>query len=108
MMVNRSGAQPTRITLEVGKVLEAFTVDVYEPEDLGNGHAPSIILVVGGAGKDLRSGDGPTRGKSAVGTHDLASLLASEGYWAFVPSRRGDPAWTCKDWELLPERLFVG
>jgi dipeptidyl aminopeptidase/acylaminoacyl peptidase len=44
MMVNRSGAQPTRITLDVGKVPEAFTVDVYKPEDLGNGHAPPIIV----------------------------------------------------------------
>jgi pimeloyl-ACP methyl ester carboxylesterase len=104
MVMNWSGAQPVRIMIEVGEVREAIAVDVYKP-DTGNGPAPSIILVTGGAGKDLRSGDDTTRGKSAVGTHDLAAVLASEGYWAFVPSRRGDPAWTYKDWEVLPERF---
>jgi len=97
--------QPTRISIEVGEHRESIAVDVYKPETGGDAPAPSILLVTGGAGKDLRSGDQITRGKSAVGTHDLAVLLASQGYWVFVPSRRGDPAWRDEDWEALPERF---
>lgn len=83
--------------LQVEGSSEHFNVDVYTPEtaescqQIDSSHGfPGIIIVAGGGGKDMLTGT-VVRGKHAAAYHDVAECLAANGYWVFVPSRRGDP-----------------
>jgi alpha-beta hydrolase superfamily lysophospholipase len=73
---------------------EHFNVDVYLPAGIRpeRNAAPGIVMVIGGGGKDLLTGE--PRGKYAVAYHDIAVHFSDAGFWVFLSSRRGDPSRT--------------
>jgi alpha-beta hydrolase superfamily lysophospholipase len=73
---------------------EHFNVDVFLPADIRPERkaAPGIVMVIGGGGKDLLTGE--PRGKYAAAYHDMAVHFSDAGFWVFLPSRRGDPSRT--------------
>jgi len=91
-------------------------IDVYRPEVAGaqvdTKRKPVIIIACGGGGKDPTTGS-PLTGKHAAGYHDLGEALSRAGFWAIIPSRRGDPKRTpqmrdnlAPQFHRLPEELF--
>lgn len=73
---------------------EHFNVDVYVPTLMRPTRkaAPGIVMVIGGGGKDVLTGE--PRGKYAAAYHDIAAHFSDAGFWVFLPSRRGDPSRT--------------
>ena len=93
-----------------------MNIDVYRPEVAGaqvdTKRKPVIIIACGGGGKDPTTGS-PLTGKHAAGYHDLGEALSRAGFWAIIPSRRGDPKRTpqmrdnlAPQFHRLPEELF--
>lgn len=83
-----------KLYLKVGDSGERINIDVYPPAapapSGGFATRPVVIVACGGAGKDLRLGKSLV-GKFAASYHDIGEWLAGAGFWAIIPSRRGDP-----------------
>ncbi|HEV2842614.1 MAG TPA: hypothetical protein VGW39_14925 [Chthoniobacterales bacterium] len=95
-----------------------INVDVYAPRGSDVRDAkdsnPAVVVVCGGGGKDARTGKETLIGKHAAAYHDLGESLSDAGFWAIIPSRRGDPQRTqalhqnlSPQFGRLPQVLFV-
>ena len=76
---------------------DRINIDVYKPQADGalsnKKRYPAVVVVCGGGGKDACTGS-PLIGKYVARYHDLGEALSRAGFWAFIPSRRGDPQQT--------------
>lgn len=106
---------PTKAYFAVPGSGEHFNIDVYAPVDHGRGPRPAIVIASGAGGKLLKRAGESVAGSYLASYHDIATHLANDGAWVFVPSRRGDVQWTLEkrlriaDFlrDRLPECLFA-